>query len=805
MASSGGGRLSPGRREALTVLAVLLVAAALRLYRLDDLPPGLWYDEAVNGVDALGVLRGERPIFFEGNQGREPLYVYAVALGFGLLGPGPATIRLVSAAFGLATVAATYALAREAFGRRVALLAALVCAVTFWPIGLSRLGFRAVTLPLFEALAALFLFRAVRRDSLACYALSGLAGGLALYTYLASRAVPLWLGAMALAFALPSWRGRTTLRRHATGVVILVAVALLAFAPLARFYLDHPREFLGRVEASSLSARAQTTAADGLETSALKTLGMFVWRGDPNPRHNLPGRPLFDPVLAVAFLLGVAVSLRRIARPEYALLFLWTLAMLAPAVLATEAPHFLRTTGILPAVLLFPALGLEALLVRASGAKKPWLRRLAPTAVALGVALSAVVTARDYFVDWAARSDVYYDFLADVVDAGRLGAERAGQGPILVAGLPYRDRALPLSLYPEASSLSRTFGGADTLVVPAEASGDVYYVYPRAATRDADDFLCRLLPCDRPDRVALDPAGGEAARMYRASAEALRGIEPTRPLGARLGDHLEVVGYDLPRAIEPGRSVTLAIHGRILRPVVEPGHWKLFAHLVGPDGRNRSSAYAQAFDSTWRPDDAVVFWLDLPTFPDFEAGLYQVHFGLFETGSQARKRIVDGAGRDAGDVLALGPARVRPSDAASAPVGEVPSLARFGESIRLLGYEVQPNATDEGTLAVTLRWAAERALDSNYTVFVHLVDGSGRLVTQHDSQPAGGRLPTGLWLPKEVVVDEHVLPLPPEARGQTLGIVVGLYRLETGQRLPLTEPTDGPPADHLRITEVDVR
>ncbi|MEA2666588.1 MAG: hypothetical protein QOI11_3532, partial [Candidatus Eremiobacteraeota bacterium] len=34
----------------------------------------------------------------------------------------------------------------------------------------------------------------------------------------------------------------------------------------------------------------------------------FVWQGSPGAAENLPGRPLFDPLSALALLVGLAVS-----------------------------------------------------------------------------------------------------------------------------------------------------------------------------------------------------------------------------------------------------------------------------------------------------------------------------------------------------------------------------------------------------------------------------------------------------------------------------------------------------------------
>ena len=75
---------------------VIAVAAALRFWGLGTTPPGLYHDEAFNGLDALGVLGGERPVFFEANNGREPLFIYLVALSVAVLGRSPGAIRMVA-------------------------------------------------------------------------------------------------------------------------------------------------------------------------------------------------------------------------------------------------------------------------------------------------------------------------------------------------------------------------------------------------------------------------------------------------------------------------------------------------------------------------------------------------------------------------------------------------------------------------------------------------------------------------------------------------------------------------------------
>ena len=42
----------------LALLGVILLAAFLRLWRLGEMPPGLYHDEAYNGLDALSLTEG---------------------------------------------------------------------------------------------------------------------------------------------------------------------------------------------------------------------------------------------------------------------------------------------------------------------------------------------------------------------------------------------------------------------------------------------------------------------------------------------------------------------------------------------------------------------------------------------------------------------------------------------------------------------------------------------------------------------------------------------------------------------------
>src|SRR4030042_1165553 len=150
------------RSDCVAILILVLIAAFFRFYRLNELPIGLWRDEAANGLEALRVLEGDLDIFY-GTQ--EPLFIYLVAISIALLGRTPLAIRMVAAVAGTATIPVTYLLVKELLrsthrrARTVAFLTSLWLAPSYWHLNFSPLGFRGGLLPLFDALTFYLLWR----------------------------------------------------------------------------------------------------------------------------------------------------------------------------------------------------------------------------------------------------------------------------------------------------------------------------------------------------------------------------------------------------------------------------------------------------------------------------------------------------------------------------------------------------------------------------------------------------------------------------------------------------------------------
>ena len=131
------------------------------------------------------------------------------------------------------------------------------------------------------------------------------------------------------------------------------------------------------------------------------------------------------------------------------------------------------------------------------------------------------------------------------------------------------------------------------------------------------------------------------------------------------------------------------------------------------------------------------------------------------------------------------------------PSFEFPVGANFSERIQLLGYSLAPSGVRPGeTLSLTLHWQALSPMDTSYSVFIHLVDGEGHILAQHDTVPGQGTLPTTGWVEEEIVTDQFELGLAVDLPEDDYSLLVGLYDVSTGARL--TVLPDG--EDHVPLT-----
>ncbi len=420
------------------LVAIVLLAAALRLARPGHSPPGLHVDAAANAWNAACLLEtgcdwhGKAwPIFYSRGFGenQSTLYYYALMPFQAVAGMSAATSALPSALGGVLSVLLLFAVGRRLFDRATGLVAAAFLALAPWHLLLSRWGHESGLVPLLTLLPLWALLAAglpvgVARSDRPRVGRSFLAGallGLACYGYYAMRLfLPVLLAALVLANA-PEWRA---IARERIGRRALLALGLglaVTLGPLAVRHLTDPeiskrgREFLVWSESDSLAARAGKVAERYVEHFGP---GFLFARGDTWRLHALPGSgPL--PWYALPLLLlgaGFAVSGSR-ASPAARAMLAWVLVYpIADVVTRHPSLHLLRSAPGLVGLSLLAAVGAVRATAWLAERRRAWAWAAA-TVLAVAVGASGFTFGRAFFGAYDRDPAVRHYFNADLLEA----------------------------------------------------------------------------------------------------------------------------------------------------------------------------------------------------------------------------------------------------------------------------------------------------------------------------------------------------------------------------------------------------
>ena len=340
----------------LLTLAILL-GVVMRVVDIRDIPPGLYHDEAFTGIDGFNTLKTkEYKLFYESSFGREPLFTWLVANSIRIWGKTPFAIRFPALIAGIITLLVIYPMTQELYDKRIALFATVVLSVTLWHIHFSRVGFRATLIPPLSSIAVWQVAAGIRNKKYTNWILAGIATGMLLYTYMAARLAII----PALVVAIFAWHQgdlRNTKIRRA--IILYLIIAALVMFPFVLFTLTNWE---------NVSMRAKTVESifnmdkpiERLVKNVFRAAGMFFIRGDFQYRHNVALRPVFDPALGSMFLVGLWLILKESKYDIVARFLLsWMIVMLVPTILTKDCPHFIRSIGLLPFVVVFPARGMD--------------------------------------------------------------------------------------------------------------------------------------------------------------------------------------------------------------------------------------------------------------------------------------------------------------------------------------------------------------------------------------------------------------------------------------------------------------
>ena len=649
------------------IIFILLLALALRAYRLTDIPPGLTHDEANHGREAIEILDGILRYYFPLNYGSEPVYSYTVAGLMALIGEGILALRLVNVIFGLAVIGATYIWAKLAFDRRTGLVTALLMAVSFWPLAASREALRAGMLPFFMVVAVWFFWQIIYSNQTAGEAETekpGTTGSrwraillilgfalsivMTLHIYLAARiawllfpAFLLYLAAVHRASFLHSWKP-VLAGLLLSGVLTIPMFVFLANNPEAQTRLSMLDSTLEQVQEGNV----QPVLENGAEA-----LLAFVWPGygDSFLAYNIPGRPVFDVISAVFFVIGIVVCLWRWNRLPYAFLLLWFVVGITPSLITGATANTTRNLAALPAVFILPVIGFTTaadLLAKRSSISK---RAIFVTGAALWLLVAGLITTRDYFIIWgqspAVRGAYQYTLVKEL---DYLTDAETDLGPVIISTVypgPAHDASIALVLTGSRAQQMRWVDARYALLLP---ESDTTLAMIPDSTPQHPAFEELLQPLDRINLGTneLDPG----FTVYAVDGAKIQtGAQMLPPVNFGGAVQLMEAQWLSPQ-VAGGETAELLTVWQVLDPaLVGPVHLPtlttdvaFFTHVLDHD--KNIIAQRDALDApswSWQTGDTILQIHPLTIPADIQPGDYPAVVGMYDKLTGQRLPIID--------------------------------------------------------------------------------------------------------------------------------------------------------------------
>lgn len=369
-------------KSKILLVAILLLAALLRFWKLDQYPVGLFGDEVDVGYQAYSLLKTGKdymgqtlPAYIHSlSEWRAPLFIYATIPSIAIFGLNEWGVRGASAFFGVLGVLLMYLLGKKIWNEKIGLLSAILLAILPWHIHYSRAAFE-VTLLLDLVLAGtLFYLNSAKNTAL--LSLSAVCFALTFYTYsTATLFTPLYL--MLLCLIRKDHFNRKSLSIFG-GIIGLLLIPFLfqlffgqaggRFSQISVFSDDTliDRVNIERSETGAPSERffhnKFVTWGEAVLANYTRTFSpefLFI-NGDPNPRHNVPQTGVFLWSYSILFLAGwLAFSKTK----NKTLLLGWLLlAPIASSLTRDGGVHATRLFVMVPPAIFLASLGANYLL-----------------------------------------------------------------------------------------------------------------------------------------------------------------------------------------------------------------------------------------------------------------------------------------------------------------------------------------------------------------------------------------------------------------------------------------------------------
>lgn len=398
------------KKEIFFVFALTLFTALLRFTYLGKIPRLINGDEGWTGMAALKQFPAAGTIYnnpFSAFEGFGRLHLNIISIFITVFGRNPFALRLFPAIGGTLAIPATYLFARYLLGKRTALVAAFLLAVSHAHIHFSRTAAVAyIHSTWLIPLELYFLITGLIKNQRQRFIIAGILLGFHFHFYFTAQIVLAFLAGF---FLVGYFLYRQRIRKNFANLIIFLLTTFITAMPLLFWILNNPDEAGARFAKEGTLQSGWLVGQIALGKPFISIIGgRFVHAflaifALPFQEFYWVPKPLLLPITASLFLIGLIFSLKNIKNINFLLINFWFwsgVAAISFFAIPASADSY-RLLMVLSVLVIFAALGWERLILLIEG-RNNLNRRPSVTVVSLLIFfLAAVFNLKTYFLDFA--------------------------------------------------------------------------------------------------------------------------------------------------------------------------------------------------------------------------------------------------------------------------------------------------------------------------------------------------------------------------------------------------------------------
>lgn len=367
------------------LIGILILALGLRIYKLEDVPPSISWDEAAVGYNAYTIANWGMdeygrflPLYFRSfGEGKNPVDIYLTALSTKLLDLSEFSTRLPAAVFGVLNVLLLYFLSKTLFkSRLIGLIASLFLAISPYNLHFAHFNHEA-NIALFFFMSAILLFYLSLNKRKNLIIPSGIAFILSFLSYSASKiVVPIILIVITILYlkqliniGIPSL---------ISGLILFIFIILIIIHPSLLGITRYGQTAIGDslVKKTKIYEKTNNLTLGRLEIVFNQYFLHFAPQylfisGDKNPRLSFQTGQFYK--IDVFFLIAGLLYLVHKRFKAGFLVLIWALVGPLPSSVVSDSPHAGRSMFMMGSWHLIAALGLYFII---SLVRRPFLKTL---------------------------------------------------------------------------------------------------------------------------------------------------------------------------------------------------------------------------------------------------------------------------------------------------------------------------------------------------------------------------------------------------------------------------------------------